>query len=415
MKLPAKRSFIKTFFAMALAAVLCLGGLTTAFAAGTPIEGNAAALKKVLQMPEGTQTPAATFRFTFEKVSLNNESGTDALADMPALAEQSITFSAGDNGNTANRMKTVSKESSDIFAGITWPSPGVYTYTLTETQDTYNIADQKLETMDYSHAEYEINAYVTNGENGPELTSISAVIKQKDDSQDDTVAVGDKVDPTPGSSTMVFTNTYTKISGNGTVANGGLTVSKTVAGDMGSTALYFPFTIKTTAAATQSGTVTYKAYLLEDGAVIDPTADNGSFTTGNDGTNEYIVVTAGTALSINLKHNQKLVFADLPVGARYTATESPTANYAPSINLTANGGASEVGNTTVNVSLSTDEQLIGEGANSAAFINTFDTSITPTGISLNDLPFITMIVLAAGALVLFAVVKSRRRADANHR
>ncbi len=411
MKLTKKHAFPKAFFALTLALTMCLGGLTTVFAAGDPVEGNEATIKKVLQMPEGTSTPAATFTFHFEKKSYNDNAADKAK--LPTITDKNISFLTSENGSTSNGLKIVSKESADFFSGISFPNAGVYTYTLTETSGTYG--GTELHHMDYSGAEYEIRAYVENGAGGPELKKISAVIVKKDGSHDGTVNVGDKVNPTPGQSTLVFTNSYTKTPGGGSPSDGALAISKTVAGSMGDQTKYFPFTVKTKAAGTQSGTVTYKAYLMENSSVITPAAENGTFTTGTDGSGTYIKVTAGTDLSINLKHGQSLVFTDLPVGASFEAEEDAVPNYAPSVVLTVNDNSVTVPGGTVGTSLSTSEQMIGEKENSAAFTNTFDTSITPTGISMNDLPFIMMIALAAGALVLFVVVKSRKKADAFRR
>jgi len=57
--------------------------------------------------------------------------------------------------------------------------------------------------------------------------------------------------------------------------------------------------------------------------------------------------------------------------------------------------------------------IIGVNANSAAYTNTYKT-VTPTGIDLNNLPFIMMLVIAAGAFVAFAAVKSRKRAHSSN-
>ncbi|MDR1068034.1 MAG: hypothetical protein LBL36_02165, partial [Clostridiales Family XIII bacterium] len=58
--------------------------------------------------------------------------------------------------------------------------------------------------------------------------------------------------------------------------------------------------------------------------------------------------------------------------------------------------------------LSTGDQLVREAASGAAFTNTYDIT-TPTGIILNNLPFVGLIVLAMAALGAFIAVKSRKR------
>ena len=61
-----------------------------------------------------------------------------------------------------------------------------------------------------------------------------------------------------------------------------------------------------------------------------------------------------------------------------------------------------------NTALPTGSQLMGEGINSAAFTNT-RTSVTPTGLDLNNLPFLLLIALGLGAIVSLTVVTVRKR------
>jgi hypothetical protein len=107
----------------------------------------------------------------------------------------------------------------------------------------------------------------------------------------------------------------------------------------------------------------------------------------------------------------------LHIGAGYTVTEAATVDYTPSVDLTVNGVGPTTTNGTVNTLLGVGDPnpvLIGENANSAAFTNTYKT-VTPTGLDVDDLPFILMLVLVAGAAVAFVAVKYRRRAQAANR
>ncbi|WP_066649440.1 hypothetical protein [Christensenella timonensis] len=113
---------LKVVLALALAVVLCLGSMTSALAApvtggteGTPLQ---AAITKVLEMPDGTTTPTASFTFDVTKVSVDGLTAAADLATMPALgtvasattATQTISFTAADAGTSAAGLKTVSKE-----------------------------------------------------------------------------------------------------------------------------------------------------------------------------------------------------------------------------------------------------------------------------------------------------------------
>jgi len=190
-----------------------------------------------------------------------------------------------------------------------------------------------------------------------------------------------------------------------------LSISKTVAGDYGNRTRYFPFSVTLNKAQLVTGTPVYKAYVMEGTAIVTST-DNSSAVQPADTYGPYINVTAGTPLTINLKHGQKLAFIGMPVGTTYTVTEAAAIDYTPSASVVVNGAAPAATNGTENTALTIGSPtaiILGANANSAAFTNTYKT-VTPTGIALDSLPFIMIIVLAVGAFAAFIVVKSRRRA-----
>jgi hypothetical protein len=67
----------------------------------------------------------------------------------------------------------------------------------------------------------------------------------------------------------------------------------------------------------------------------------------------------------------------------------------------------------VGVYLSTGAQLIGgEGLNHADFINTFDTDdVIDTGITVNNLPYYGLVLLALLGLGAYVALRSRRRSQ----
>jgi len=415
-----KSKTLRAFLTLALALVLCLSTITTAFAAPGPITGGTelvpaqAVITKALQMPEGTVTPAETFTFTFAKKDLDGLSTTTALADMPAITSKTAAFTATDTGTTASSVKTVSKETASLFAGVIWPHAGVYTYTVTETAGT-------TAGMSYSQASYDISVYVANGTTSGSLyvAAIGTSIVKTDNG----TAGSGKTDPTASttisgaSSAMMFTNTYIQTP---TVVDptlgDALSVSKTVAGTYGNQQMYFPFTVSLTQAMFVPGTPAYKVYVME-GTTVATTAANATIS-GTDTYGAYINVTAGTPITINLKHGQRLAFMGLPTGTTYSVTEAAAADYTPSASVVVNGGAPAVTNGTVSTALSIGSPtaiIIGANSNSAAYTNTYK-NVTPTGISLNNLPFIMMIGLAVIALAAYIVVKSRKRTayDSKH-
>jgi hypothetical protein len=165
----------------------------------------------------------------------------------------------------------------------------------------------------------------------------------------------------------------------------------------------------------------YKAYVVEadeSGAYSVVTASENGAISGSDTNGSYLEFASGTPVTFSLKAGQYLVFIDTPVGTSYAIEEMGAAAYTPSATVVYNGAAfgTEVkGAKGEALALPTgfndpeiDALYVGEAANSADFINDNDTT-TPTGLDLNDLPFIGMIVLAMAALAAYVVVKTRKR------
>ena len=74
---------------------------------------------------DGTSSPAETFTFTF-----TNGQVTDAAAGVnaPAIPASTVSFDAGE-ATAAGKTKEVPVS----FAGVTWPSVGIYTYDVKQT------------------------------------------------------------------------------------------------------------------------------------------------------------------------------------------------------------------------------------------------------------------------------------------
>ena len=409
-KMNKKRNIsIKAFLTLALTIAMCLGSMATAFAAGeitgTEAAPAQAAITKVLQMPEGTVTPASSFTFTVTSKSVNGNTGTPT--NMPVIGSQTINFSSTDTGSATSGIKSITKETPNIFAGVTWPHAGEYVYTIAETAGSAT-------DMTYSPATYEMTVYVKNGVTNPTTPYIYAIGTEIITADNSTQTVGTKVDPTPLTGHgLLFTNTYieTPTVVDPTLSDA-LSISKTVAGDYGDQTKYFPFTVTLNKPSLVASTPTYKVYVMEGTTVVTPTSANYAGTISTDTYGSYITVTAGTPININLKHGQRLAFIGMHVGTTYSVTEAAATDYTPSASVVVNGGSAAVTNGTVNTALSIGSPtaiILYANANSAAFTNTYK-NVTPTGIALNNLPFIMIIVLALGAFAAFIVVKSRKRA-----
>ena len=420
-----------------LAMALSLGMAAPAFASGPPaldmmgtVDNPAqAALTKILQVPAGTTTPAADFTFTLGKKSLDDSTTTASLAEMPTLGPKTVSFAAADatdsNTSTANTVD-LAKETGDLFAGVVWPHAGVYVYTVAETPGTYTISNSFQEQMNYSSASYDLYVYVLEDATTGTcyVAGTSAHIVTVDGTNG--TAAGEKVDPTPGTdgttlvqpdgnySQMTFTNSYLKTvttdPGN-PASDSALAISKTVGGNFADTTKYFAFSVTVNNPDIVAGTAPYKAYVVDANGVVGNIANNVSTVSGPDSTGPYIEFTPGAPLTVNLMSGQRLSFVDLYVGSTFTVTEAAAADYTPSCVLTLNGSANTFNgaeNTALTVPGS-GTALIGEGANSAAFMNTYKT-VTPTGVSVDTLPFIIVIGAAVLALIGYIFAKSRKNA-----
>jgi len=421
----------KIFMVLAIVLTLCFASTSVVFAAGPGLDKNGAlngteqdpaqaSITKIFQMPIGTDTPAATFSFKAEIQSVDEDSSSAATAMAPVFTDLTVSFAANEAGtlDTTTNIITLKKETGDILGGADWPHAGVYVYKITESvADSYQAADPNHESLTYSGGEYTLTVYVVNGTNGLYVATITDTVAVPDNSDQ---TAGDKVDPTPGGndetgtgfSDMVFTNTYVKTNGSEDPKDpdptdnndSTLSISKTVTGALGDKNKLFDFSITLTPPSLLADVPDfYNAY------VVDTTV------TPNTVSPTPIEVSTSAATPFQLKDGQKLVFVDTPVGTSYTVTETGADQYTPSYIITTKNvaEASVTGNVGQDLSIS-PVKFVGEAvkdaeANKAAFTNNRDMT-APTGITMNNLPFVVLIALVIGAIVAFIAVKSRKRA-----
>lgn len=394
-----KHRFAKVLSAV-LALVMCMAMGTTAFAAnstGSETTPATATIVKELQIPGGTTTPAATFTFT----------ATSATTDAPEIASKSVTYSAADTAADGKLYKTI-----DLFENVTFSHAGEYVYTVKETSGTYTAGDK--ETMTYSAAEYKLTVVVKNGENGPYIAEIAAQ-QMKDDAGTD-ITTQTKVDPNPTDSSnptsggVRFVNTYVK--GGSIVkpdpenpegpdktdpADALMTIAKTVTGDIGDMVTPFKFTVS----------ASNPSLVPETDQTVKARIYNADSTYGND-------IIIGSNTEVSLAHGQKLVFLNLYAGATVSFKEAD-AIAIEKYNVSAvvkngNADAESCDKETV-TSTGITVMPVSENKASATVTNNLE-STTPTGVIINNLPFIMMIVVAAAGFVAYIAAKRRRSASA---
>ncbi|MDD6422420.1 MAG: hypothetical protein PUF83_05060 [Intestinibaculum porci] len=306
-------------------------------------------------------------------------------------------------------------------------APGVYTFTIKEqapdgyaktnkeNDDTKKI--QKDTKLTYSQAEYKATVYVKTGANGAYIGTIK-VTKEKDDQGKSITAENEKkVDPSqpddniPGSGGLRFVNTYTEKITDTNPNNPGklpdpdpdpnnptnpnndrdkiLSVGKIVSGDLGDKNKKFTFTVKVTHPSLVTSDETYTAKVF--------TADGNP-----DG--EYTFTNGVANKDVKLSHGEKLVFKDLYVGTAFEAQETDgDTSYTSSTYARLNGGdptekAKERALIKGNVSEKTDTVVV---------VNTRN-STSPTGIVVNNLPYILLVLGVVAGFAGYIASKRRR-------
>jgi len=278
----------------------------------------------------------------------------------------------------------------------------------------------------YSGAAYNITAYVKEktDKSGYYVYAIGATI-ELDDEGNKPANAGEKIVAPPGGdgsggitgnfSQIIFTNKYTKNQG-GTdpVKDSVLAISHAISGDFGDKTKSFAYTVTVTKPATEpNANKTYKAYVMDEAGKIVTNISGivASQYIKNDATyGNYIEFKTADPVNVNLIHGQYLSFVDLQVGASFASGVAGEVDYTPGYGLTLDGVTGTGVTGTANTALSFTAQRVGEKANAAAFVNTYK-NITPTGISVDSLPYVSLIAAAAIALVAYVIVKSRKASD----
>lgn len=327
---------------------------------------------------------AEAFSFTATQKNGNGLVSTEALPTMPT-----ISFTETDKGTTTNRAKVEFP---------TYTEAGKYEYTVTENQTaTPAVTNGEHEKMIMSKAEYKMDVYVENTSTGCQIANI-IVNKAKDDKgETDTGKVNISNTDKNG---FKFTNTYVQEAGTGDKPSnpdpdedykkyGSLNVSKKIElNENGGTA-----------SATNS--FSFKA------TFNFPTGTDASTLGGVKANGSDITLKAGGTYDFTLQNGGNEKFTGLPVGTTMTVTESATPNYKGSANVTINGAnESTVATTKYNEVLTVSNKKLGQKKNAVDVTNTYN-NVPLTGIIMNNLPYIAMIVIGAAALVVY--VQNKRK------
>ena len=391
-----KKTF-KTILSFALALILCVSLCAGAFADGEqdpaptdpeptePTFPTTAYITKQLDIASMTTVPGVTFTFSFAGNTAESI-GLQANEQIPAITAVSVTYSSSDGSNITTG--SVDKTVQVVFP--TYTHAGVYAYNVTESN---NFTDTATEVIVNDTAYYIMRVYVENTDAGLAITAVTA--EKFEDADDDSGEKVEITDNTEGDNDFRFENNYNKISENPDPEGDeeSLKISKTVAGNYGDKTKAFSYSITVTAPENALASFKTAGFTY---SINGATAVAGAY---------------DTAITFTLKHGENFELFGVLTGSTYDVTETGETDYTAKADVVVNGGDSANEKADEGEDLELEEKGIGEKTNTADFTNTYDDeSITPTGIVINNLPYVMLAVVAVAGL-FFLVAASKRKAQ----
>ncbi len=414
----------KTFFRklVVASAIVSMAFAMNAYAAEAE-----AAITKNFAVPEGIDVPAETFTFKIVQTGYNSDTtqvsshlisvdGTELSSTDPYFT-RTISYDGTERDAAADAADTLLTKQVNLFSGVTFPAAGGYQFTVTENGGTN--AD-----IEYSSDYYTVAVLVEDDGTGTGNTNVTSITvenskKEKVDGTPSTTndntsngEEGDGTDLVPNG--FVFTNTDKAIidhsddddppnpDGQDGNANAAFTVRKLITStDADDKTKLFSFDVTVTLPSTytdfeiaQTGNVVFK---------------QNTSATAIDSTTQAVPtsITSGTAFTVQLTDNQTFEILKLPAGSRVTVNETLTSGgFTPSYSASNNGTATSAAGSK-NTSLQVSNLLVGKAGAYAVFTND-NTNVSPTGIIIDNLPFILMIFVVAGGFLVYLADKRRR-------
>lgn len=405
-----KKTFLKKLVTASIAAVTALSvfrGVPTfaddndvATAKATGETSAKVSINKVLNIAEGITTPEATFTFTFTpKTGTSSNGAPYETIDSTngQITDKNVSYSGTDV--LATGQTNIKKDTGNIFENVNYTHAGEYVYTVAEKQNVGWKVIQKngspIDFMTYDNRSYEMHVIVKNKTTGGTYIS-SVYFKQVSPS------VNGKVKPSESGTTYkydLFTNIYRKNAGKITDPNEpnpnkpnvskvdpnakSLVIKKVVSGATADKSKDFTFKLTFTKASTETS----------------------QSITGKIGETSKTFV-YGQETTITLRHDQSLVFDTIPAGTRYKLVETGSQGYTASAAYKENGASKNQAGT-VSTNFTQDSILVGEKPNDNTITNSLP-DVTPTGLLIDNLPFILMIGLGLAGFVVLS--KKRKQA-----
>lgn len=388
------KSMKNKIFASALALTLTIGAFQLPSYVANAAEPNAPQLriKKVLNLPEsGVSTPDETFTFQFEAHSFNREEQKKDKLPTINEAKAEIKQNMNTDMDTVNKGKQIIKLTDDVLKDVKFTEVGQYTYKVKEKVEN-------KEGMTYSKASYLVSIRTKTGDKGTVVIDNIQIKQEKADNGTD-IQNPTKTPYKPGTeddkgegNNFVFNNNYDPKNGNdnptGTDIDEkdkkGFVLRKEVAGTDVNANEKFTFSITANKPeGSHSTETTFKYKVLSNGTAVEKTGKYGE------------------AFSVELKHTDRVVFSGVLLGSIVKAEETVDKGYTKSIKQ----GSKINGQDVTSVETLKNGLAIGD-AQSGNFVNFVNTQQTPTGILMNHLPFIALVLAAVSGILFF--VKNKK-------
>jgi pilin isopeptide linkage protein len=395
---------------LAVTMMMSMSGITAFAEETTHTEITYVTVTKSVVTDGRTYAPDTSFEFTLSPSTVTTTENTDGAYVFPGvdggllLQADTSGVGTGEKSTTitltyAPDPKSVPLASYDKTVGIAidiekFTKPGIYHYTLQETQGSY-------EGIAYDTAVRDLYVYIFRNDKDDHLYCDSVItVKQGETGKTELTFTnnygkeGDKPDPNPGTDPTPDPTPDPEPDPNDTTHD--IIVSKEVTGSQGDRTMDFNFEVKI-----QSGDENaHEYYYIEYGTVTE-----GVFTPDEKKATSNTVIaipSSNTATTIKLKHGQAFRISGLSESDTYDIKE---------VSADAGDGSAYLNGykTTVNGVEAQDRAITGTLTSDAtlkAYVNNKDAA-SPTGIILTIAPYALLVALAG----VFAVLFLRRRKE----